>query len=263
MAEREKVKRKALHRGLDDIINRDASLTSRLLGRVQPVSREPLSLTQEGAAVDALAGLLAATNETVSEEISDQGRKPHRPRPSGKGLRKVGGSESPGSLNGQEHISTREEGRGNLRSLLEPGQGVQVAAPLRVRGDVAERPAAIPATVSDVMSFEEFEAHWGLMLRSGGRAGKLRICEVLYKNTYTLGVETFFTSYEKLAKLTQLAKKQCSINIKQLENLGFVERVNIFNTATRQGTEFRLHLNPLPPSARQTPPYHCYDEDLR
>ena len=42
MTGREKPKRKALHRGLDDIVNRDASLTSKLLGRVKPPSREPL-----------------------------------------------------------------------------------------------------------------------------------------------------------------------------------------------------------------------------
>ena len=44
MTGREKPKRKALHRGLDDIVNRDASLTSKLLGRVKPPAREPLEV---------------------------------------------------------------------------------------------------------------------------------------------------------------------------------------------------------------------------
>ena len=102
------------------------------------------------------------------------------------------------------------------------------------------------------------------MLKSEGRTGKLRICEALYQNTYAKGEETFFTSYEKLARLTSLEKKQCAINVKQLEALGFVERLNIFNTATKQGTQFRLHLDPLPPGARKkSPRRYYYDEDLR
>jgi hypothetical protein len=48
MTGREKPKRKALHRGLDDIVNRDASLTSKLLGRVKPPAREPLEVQPEG-----------------------------------------------------------------------------------------------------------------------------------------------------------------------------------------------------------------------
>jgi hypothetical protein len=113
------------------------------------------------------------------------------------------------------------------------------------------------------MPFDEFVARWGFVLRSGGRTGKLRICQVLYDNTYGACQDTFFTSYEKLAKLTGLEKKQCAINVKQLESLGFVERLNIYNTATKQGTEFRLHLEQLPPQARRVPRHHYYDEDLR
>src|SRR5215211_7324466 len=52
MAGREKPKRKALHRGLDDVFNRDASLTSRLLGRVNPAAREPLDQPSPADGVD-------------------------------------------------------------------------------------------------------------------------------------------------------------------------------------------------------------------
>lgn len=112
-----------------------------------------------------------------------------------------------------------------------------------------------------VISFKEFVEQWSFFLKSGHRTGKQRVCEVLYNNTYAVGKETYFTSYEKLAKLAGLEKKQCAINIKQLEDLGFVERLNIYNTATRQGTEFRLHLTQLPLQVRKTPHYHHYDED--
>jgi hypothetical protein len=126
-----------------------------------------------------------------------------------------------------------------------------------VRTD-GQRPSTRASTEgAAIISLGEFLARWGMILRSGSRIGKLRICEVLYENTYAAGVDTFFT-----AKLTGIEKKQCSVNIKQLESLGFVERLNIYNTATKQGTEFKLHLNPIPPGERRTPRYHCYDKDL-
>src|ERR1043165_2189537 len=48
MTGREKPKRKALHRGLDDTVTRDASLPSNLLGRVKPRAREPLEVQAGG-----------------------------------------------------------------------------------------------------------------------------------------------------------------------------------------------------------------------
>jgi hypothetical protein len=135
------------------------------------------------------------------------------------------------------------------------------AAPPNDESEQREPPAP-SAQRAGPTSLEEFVDRWGIMLRSGGRLGKLRICEVLYEQTHAVGVDTFFTSYTKLARLANLEKKQCSTNIRQLETLGFVERINVYNTATKQGTEFKLHLNPLPPSARRTPRYYCYDEDI-
>lgn len=244
MAEREKVKRRALHRGLDDIINRDASLTSRLLDRVQPASREPLLGTPEGD------GVGAARDSAQASSVS------------GNALKEVS------DLEPSEKVSDR--------AIPKPRRGVEDT--IRVVPDVRSRPLrgsqqsnkeseqrqspVPPAERAGMSSLEEFVDRWGIVLRSGGRVGKLRICEVLYEQTYGVGVDTFFTSYTKLAKLTNLEKKQCSTNIRQLETLGFVERINVFNTATKQGTEFKLHLNPLPPSARRTPRYYCYDEDL-
>jgi hypothetical protein len=223
MTGREKPKRKALHRGLDDIVNRDASLTSKLLGRVKGPVREPLEATP-----------------TPDDDVSDSGE-----------------------VDGGRAVSTTAQLRPRARSesatvhRLEPSR-TEVAAQPRDAGGAREVPAAAAP-----MPFEEFASRWGFVLKSGGRVGKLRICEVLYENTYAAGRETFFTSYEKLAKLAGLEKKQCAINVKHLEGLGFVERLNIYNTATKQGTEFKLHLEQLPQNARKAPRHHYYDEELR
>jgi hypothetical protein len=229
MTGREKPKRKALHRGLDDIVNRDASLTSKLLGRVKPPSREPLEVP--AASEDARAP------ESSANEVSAAQTRPE--------------SSPPVKLRAQaEPPAVRRLDEARAESWV-PTAGKA--------GEAGKTAGAAPAAA---ISFDEFVALWGFVLRSGGRAGKLRICQVLYENTFGAGRDTFFTSYEKLARLTGLEKKQCAINVKQLESLGFVERLNIYNTATRQGTEFKLHLEQLPPSARRVPRHHYYDEDL-
>jgi hypothetical protein len=232
MTGREKPKRRALQRGLDDIVNRDASLTSKLLGRMKPPTREPLEVSEEAAeprSADASSG------DSVADQTSHETTPPVMLRP------RVQDEPAP--------VPRLDEARAESRT---PVLSREVDKPIKSATTAPSAP----------MTFDEFVVRWGFILRSGGRTGKLRICQVLYENTYGTGQETFFTSYEKLAKLTGLEKKQCAINVKQLEGLGFIERVNIYNTATRQGTEFKLHLEQLPPSARRPPRHHYYDEDL-
>lgn len=229
MTGREKPKRKALHRGLDDIVNPDASLTSRLLGRVKPPAREPL---QVPAAEEVTAAEEKRAEPTAARPATETAPPTaiHQPRPQGE----------------PAPVRRLDEARAEARR--------PVAAP--------ETGGAGKSAAAAQMTFDEFVARWSFVLRSGGRDGKLRVCRVLYDHTYAAGRDTFFTSYEKLARLAGLEKKQCAINVKQLESLGFVERLNIYNTATKQGTDFRLHLEQLPPQSRRIPRHHYYDEDL-
>jgi hypothetical protein len=256
MAGREKPKRKALHRGLDDIINRDASLTSRLLGRVKQPSRD--SLEPSGPDERFNPEPEASTSDRSEVDASDAGNSPStRKAKSAPPFERPVASRQPSFI----------EERGPSDNLKVAAQSSQSASPRPSRDESETIGQSTPPRIVPVKSiapaFEDFVERWGFILRSGGRAGKLRICEVLYNNTYAVGQETFFTSYEKLAKLANLEKKQCSINVRQLESLGFVERLNIFNTATKQGTEFKLHLEQLPPEKRKSPRYYCYDEDLK
>ena len=228
MTGREKPKRKALHRGLDDIVNRDASLTSKLLGRVKPPVRDPLEVQPAG------------------EESPDSPAAPQ---------------SAPDGAPPPVRLRQRAQGEpAEVRRLDDARAETRAPAAVAPEADAEGKGATVPKSAP--MTFDEFVARWGFVLRSGGRAGKLRICQVLYENTYASGRDTFFTSYEKLARLAGLEKKQCAINVKQLESLGFVERLNIYNTATKQGTEFRMHLEQLPPQARRSPRHHYYDEDL-
>ncbi|MGI9105472.1 MAG: hypothetical protein ACR2G4_04400 [Pyrinomonadaceae bacterium] len=240
MTGQEKPKRRALHRGLDDIVNRDVSLTSRLLGRMKPPTREPLEVPGDGEEPRAAGAL---SGEESGTQSSPEFALPLKLRPLAQG--------EPAA------VRRLDEARAESRPPSAAGDVDGAGKSATTTALAAAAALLLP------MTFEEFVARWDFVLRSGGRAGKLRICQVLYENTYAAGRDSFFTSYEKLAKLTGLEKKQCAINIKQLESLGFVERLNIYNTATRQGTEFRLHLEQLPPRERKAPRHHhYYDEDL-
>src|ERR1700748_1212964 len=79
----EKPKRKALHRGLDDIVNRDASLTSKLLGRVKPPSREPLEA--QPADEESPAPGPSSDSGVASRFASEGAPSPMRPRPRAQG----------------------------------------------------------------------------------------------------------------------------------------------------------------------------------
>ena len=262
MALREKPKRKALHRGLDDIVNRDASLTSRLLGRVRPLSRDPLDVSPvDDTLVDAEPSI--AKPPKVEEHSSGQQEE----------KREVTSvrTRSPDALASvhrlEEFLTEKEprpQGTGATEKKRESKTRVQAPRTNSITSNMQSQTELLgsASTIELTATFDEFVTRWGFILRSGGRTGKLRICQVLFNNSHAVGKETFFTSYEKLAKLANLEKKQCAINIRQLEKLGFVERLHIFNTATKQGTIFKLHLNQLSPGARKTPQHHQYDEDL-
>jgi len=256
MAGREKPKRKALHRGLDDIINRDASLTSRLLGRVKQPSRDALepSVPDERTKPEAEAGSSGSPDSSTAPAENIPSLSKETPTTS---FEPPVAARSPSSAGERPSTADLKVAAPSRRSA--PSRSSDAASKAVAQ---SATPRIVPAK-SPVSSFEDFVGRWDFILRSGGRIGKLRICEVLYNNTYAIGQETFFTSYEKLAKLANLEKKQCSINVKQLETLGFVERLTIFNTATKQGTEFKLHLEQLPPGERKSPKYYCYDEDLK
>lgn len=262
MALREKPKRKALHRGLDDIVNRDASLTSRLLGRVRPLSRDPLDVSPvDGTLADVEPSI--ATPPKV-EELSGGQQGENREVTSVK----TRSHDVLASVHRLEEFLTEKEPRPQSAGAPEKRRGskTRVQAP-QTNNTASNMPLqaellSVASANELTATFDEFVTRWGFILRSGGRTGKLRICRVLFNNSHAVGKESFFTSYEKLAKLANLEKKQCAINVRQLEKLGFVERLHIFNTATKQGTIFKLHLNQLSPDARRSPQHHQYDEDL-
>ena len=85
MTGREKPKRKALHRGLDDIVNRDASLTSKLLGRGKPPAREPLEEQPTGK--ESPAAGPTPDSGTAPRFASEGAPSPVKPRPRTNGMR--------------------------------------------------------------------------------------------------------------------------------------------------------------------------------
>ena len=134
--------------------------------------------------------------------------------------------------------------------------GVAGRTPVRsIAGVVAPAVAAPGRAVS--AAFGDFSKRWAPILRSG----QMSVCRVLFEMTYGAGETECFTSMPKLAAAAGLKERQCYNVVAQLEQLGFIERPEIFNTPTKKGTVFRLFLSPREPSAGQKRRYHIGEGD--
>lgn len=114
----------------------------------------------------------------------------------------------------------------------------------------------VPAQISPY-SFSDFSKRWVPILRSG----QMSVCRTLFEMTYAIGETECFTSMPKLAAAAGLKERQCYNVVGQLEQLGFIERPDIFNTPTQKGTIFRLYLEPRSPSIRSERRYHIGSQE--
>ena len=105
---------------------------------------------------------------------------------------------------------------------------------------------------TSALSFAKFSKRWSPILRSG----QMSVCRVLFEKTHALGLSEHFTSMPKLAAAAGLKERQCYNVVGQLEQLGFIERPEIFNTSTKKGTVFRLFLEPQTPIPGSQRRYH-------
>lgn len=97
-----------------------------------------------------------------------------------------------------------------------------------------------PSVRATPQEFEDFSKRWASILR----AGQMSICRVLFEMTYSIGRAECFTSMPKLAAAAGLKERQCYNVVSQLEQLGFIDRPEIYNTPMKKGTVFRLYLSP-------------------
>ncbi len=100
--------------------------------------------------------------------------------------------------------------------------------------------------------FRDFSKRWSPILRSG----QMSVCRVLFEMTYGVGEAECFTSMPKLAAAAGIKERQCYNVVAQLEQLGFIERPEIFNTPNKKGTVFRLFLSPRDPADGPERRYH-------
>lgn len=100
----------------------------------------------------------------------------------------------------------------------------------------AEAGEATPLLVAGV-----FDAHFGPW-RPFLSEAQMCVLEALYNMTHAKGVSECMTSMSKLAAAAGVSERQTYNVVKELERTGFIERPETFNTPTKKGTVFRLHL---------------------
>jgi hypothetical protein len=134
---------------------------------------------------------------------------------------------------------------------------LEAATPAISHAGVAALPAAGVLAPAVTASFADFSKRWSPILRSG----QMSVCRVLFEMTYSAGKIECFTSMPKLAAAAGIKERQCYNVVAQLEQLGFVERPEIFNTPTKKGTVFRLYLSPQDQPGGQNRRYHIGEGD--
>ncbi len=125
--------------------------------------------------------------------------------------------------------------------------------------DLAEVVASATSAPKSIggASFGDFSRRWAPILRSG----QMSVCRALFELTYGVGQTECFTSMPKLAAAAGLKERQCYNVVSQLEQLGFIDRPEIYNTPTKKGTVFRLHLAPQFNPSGSGRRYHIGGED--
>lgn len=125
-----------------------------------------------------------------------------------------------------------------------------VSSGVKVFPKAEAAPAPAPA-------FEKFYQRWAPLLK----AGQMSVCRVLFETTHALGQSECFTSMPKLAAAAGMKERQCYNVVGQLEQLGFIDRPEIYNTPLKKGTVFRLHLAPQSNFSESDRQYHIGGED--
>lgn len=163
----------------------------------------------------------------------------------------------------QEEAALEPEARAPRDTPVKKIAGVRVAPKKEIINTPAPDIAGVSATATlevaieaQPITFAEFSRRWSPILRSG----QMGVCRALFEMTYEAGLTECFTSMPRLAEAAGLKERQCYNVVGQLELLGFIERLEIFNTPTQKGTVFRLNVEPRSPSDRAERRYHIGGE---
>lgn len=105
----------------------------------------------------------------------------------------------------------------------------------------------------------EFEKHFGDW-RPFLTQGQISILEALFDMTHAQGNTDCFTSNARLAAAAGISARQTSHILNDLERLGFIARLETFNTRTKKGTILRLFLTRQMTPLNVTRRYHLVDE---
>jgi hypothetical protein len=104
-------------------------------------------------------------------------------------------------------------------------------------------------------AFEEHFDVWQPFLTEG----QMCVLKALYDMTHAKGTDSCMSSMPKLSAASGVSERQTYNVVKELERYGFIERPETFNTPTKKGTIFRLHLTRRDLAAVPDRYYHYED----
>lgn len=113
------------------------------------------------------------------------------------------------------------------------------------------------AQISLPSSFEQLELRWKAVLRRA----ELSVLKALYEMIYAQGLTELLTSPAQISVRAGIDKRHCQRVIAKFEMLGLIEKGETFNTKTKKGTVYHLHLVPHFSPSSTPRVFHFEDEN--
>jgi hypothetical protein len=138
---------------------------------------------------------------------------------------------------------------------------LQIFKELKGQTEATREQMTLPPQVETARPRERsaaFEEHFGVW-RPFLTEGQMCVLEALYDMTHAKGTDSCMSSMPKLSAASGVSERQTYNVVKELERHGFIERPETFNTPTKKGTIFRLHL--VRRASAAVPDRHYHYED--
>ena len=142
-----------------------------------------------------------------------------------------------------------DESRASTPSIKPPASianlrpAVQTASRrTRQRPSTAKASTATPVAIGTA---DYYAQKWKQIYRLN--KGEIKVMKVMFDLSHGTGSSECYIKVPEVAESAQLKKRRCQYVIRSLEELGFLDRLEEYDPASRLGTKYRVNLKPRTP----------------
>jgi hypothetical protein len=139
-----------------------------------------------------------------------------------------------------------DESRAGTPSIKPPAS----IANLRPAGQTSsrrtrQRPSTAKASIATPVAIgtaDYYAQKWKQIYRLN--KGEIKVMKVMFDLSHGTGSSECYIKVPEVAESAQLKKRRCQYVIRSLEELGFLDRLEEYDPASRLGTKYRVNLKP-------------------